>query len=103
MKRGKRKKRTAPLRTYSGPGITRSLKPVADSGDRDSAFDVLNSNTSPFTKILPRSLDPIQEPRVILQAILKPILFRRKANEHTDWLPVTGYYNFGLLRQPEVL
>jgi len=53
------------------------------SGGR--SVDVLQWYASAFAKRRSSLCDPPQELRVVLQAIVKPLVLRRKADQHAGW------------------
>jgi hypothetical protein len=54
--------------------------------ETDALFDVFELDTASCAQAVPCLLNATHEARVVLETVLKPVLFRLETNQHAGWL-----------------
>jgi hypothetical protein len=68
------------------------------------SLDVLDPDPAPFPQAIARLLDAMQEPRVVFELAVEPIILGGEAYQHSSWFPVAGYndcVSLGFAQKPE--
>lgn len=68
-----------------------------------AALYIFESDSSTFTECRPRLGNATQERRMMLKAILEPVVFRSESDQHACRTAVPSDHDFFLFRQAEVL
>src|SRR5215204_3811934 len=63
---------------------------------------VFEPQPSPISEVLARRLDVLEEPRIVLQLVVRPVLLRSEADEDSGRLPFMGNDDLLFLRQAQV-
>ena len=55
---------------------------------------VLELDSTTSSQAVTSALDPVQEPWIVLEAIVEPIVLGLESDQHTGWLSVAGNDDF---------